>query len=398
MRPPKKQKKRRKKRKAKSSEASMQRSGRQLTVAGNVDRKGEVKCDVTFTQPAIFGGAASATAQVSSSVNKTHEFLLQLSSPSLWGRSCLWNLEASKATSDETRTSSYVEEVWHLVGKMTDPTGRHSLAAEAALRDVVPTGGSMYPSLAVQQSILQSVKTSLRYAFARSWQPSFVGWAADLFPMGTTIASRLGLEVALPPGSSSFLRCEAHGWATCRLPLGWTGSLSLCGGVLAPFFRQVSCLQDRFYLGGATAAVSMLKGFNEKGAGPMAPRLPGEGEHHGRTVDALGGEAVLSLHARVSTPLNLEMVSNVADQRAKSAGAQIFFFAGAGALARHASVAPSKLVAQLLEGRRAAVGAGVSLPAGPFGDVELTFAVPVRRKADDVLQPWQVGFRVNIIG
>eukprot|EP00971_Amphidinium_carterae_P153213 3037334-Amphidinium_carterae.1 len=87
----------------------MQGRGRQLTVAGNVDRKGEVhnvlffwfayeveevltesillllmnchgfsprvlgggrlqvKCDVTFTQPRIFGGAAAATAQAAPS-------------------------------------------------------------------------------------------------------------------------------------------------------------------------------------------------------------------------------------------------------------------------------------------------------------------------------------------
>ena len=345
---------------------------RQLTIGANVDKEGHACCDLKLVQPNILGSKASATATVSSTATAAREFSLRFSSP-VWRY--MGDLEFSRKTREETSSgySSICTQGLFQIGGGLNQLGSWRLDADWSLRDLDPKGGPQhFPSMQLQQEQLRSMKTSLKYSTSRY---------AEIF--SGLLHAKVTMELAGPPGNVSFFKGEATVKAGLPFPaLGrlWHGHLSMGCGLLLPAGR--SCPQDRFHLGGASGA-SSLKGFAERGAEPREFCLrktsddkmsPSEcKECH---QDAQGGEAVASFFAAVSTPCEFLRLE----------GAQLLGFMGCGVL-------------QSMHSRgeifRVSVGGGVALPLGP-GNLELTFAQPLRRSSSDVLQKWQLGLRLHI--
>ena len=74
-----------------------------------------------------------------------------------------------------------------------------------------------------------------------------------------TIRARAEVEAAGPPGDTSFLRGQVQAEVAKALPGLWPlqGFLAGMAGVLLPLDRKPSCLQDRFFLGGASGSAGL---------------------------------------------------------------------------------------------------------------------------------------------
>uniref|UniRef100_A0A7S1MCB8 Bacterial surface antigen (D15) domain-containing protein n=1 Tax=Alexandrium catenella TaxID=2925 RepID=A0A7S1MCB8_ALECA len=363
--------------------------GRECTVSANVDKKGEVSCDLRLTQPALLGGPLSAMGSIGSTASQAHEFLLRLSTPRFLGRRAAWSFDLARSSSDEREASSYSERVTHAVMKLSDSAGVHSVFAEAAIRDLYPaTDAPRLASAEVQQAQLRSVKTSLRYTFLWSSQ-----WLRAAAP-GLGASLRNDFEVAGLLGDVRFVRNEAS--ASACLPLPWNLLWHLSGscGAIFPTGGRPTCLQDRFFLGGASGSSTVFKGFAHRGLGPVGlckVRDPEKPAKH--LTDALGSDCMCNAFAAVSAPVLIPQgpSGGVIEGRA-------FGFLGFGALAPRPCTGAAALLRSLQEGARASVGLGVGMPLAGMGNLELTFAHPFWAHRHDIRQQWQLGLRLEMRG
>lgn len=362
--------------------------GRECTVSGNVDKKGEVSCDLRLIQPALLGGALSAMGSIGSTASQAREFLLRLSTPRFLGRRLAWSLDAARSSSDEREASSYSERVTHAVMKISDCEGAHSVFAEAALRDILPaTDGLRLPSVEVLQAQLKSVKTSLMYTY------SWTGMAPSMALVRGASASLHGnLEAAGLLGDVHFLRSEAHASACWRMPWHLLWHMSGSWGVLLPLNGQPTCLQDRFFIGGASGSSTVFKGFAHRGVGPVGfcevrdPEKPAK-----RLTDALGGDAMLNTYTAISAPVPIPFTTG-----GGSVEGRAFAFVGLGALCQKPCTGTRALLEGLHTGARASAGVGLAVPLAGLGSLELSFAHPFWAQCHDIRQRWQLGLRLNL--
>lgn len=360
---------------------------RECTASGNVNRKGEMAADVRINQPAVFGGPMSATATIGSTASQAREFVFSLNTPRFLGRRCAWAFDISRHGTDEAQASSFSVSSTSASMKLLDMSGSNFIAAEASLRDVHPTvGGMRLPSFEVQTARLRSLKTSVSCSLSKR----FCGLGGAL---GAT--TRADFEVAGGPGDVNFLRKEMQTGVNMDLPYGARVHASGACGIVYPTDDQPVCLQDRFFLGGATgSAASVLKGFRYNGIGQMgACRARNPDDPPKRLVDALGGNAMLNAFAAISMPLQFPKEVPVGDARG-------FVFISAGSLVpsdpRAFAGGMLGLTHTFREQARASVGVGAGVPLGGMGSLELTFAWPVLAQATDLRQRWQLGFRLNL--
>jgi len=364
---------------------------RLLTMSGHVDKKGEMSADVRMEQPALLGGPLSLSGSAGSTMSQARNFLLQLSTPRFLGRRYTWNFDVARSSSDEKSASSYSECQTSAAMKLADADGTHTVALEAALRDIHPaSSGSRFPSLEIQMSRLSSVKTSVKYSFAQMWQTHHIP--------GGLFSLRSDFEAAGLAGDVRFLRGETFAHAIVPLPwnLRWA-SLWSCG-LLRPLDTCQSCLQDRFFLGGATGSTAIFKGFADRGIGPSGicqlrntDRSPGQ--HKGRGTDALGGDVMMNAFSAISLPVMLP-------SRAVGEGVQVhvFGFAGMGSIAARSHGGLRTLTQNLRDGSRASAGVGLAIPFAGMGSLEFTFAQPMWIDKHDQCQRWQVGLRMDFKG
>lgn len=376
---------------------NVEEKAREISVSGNVDKKGEMSCDVRVVQPALLGGPLSASGSVGSTASQAREFVLRLSTPRPLGRRCGWSFEVARSSSEETQASSYSDTVTNAVMKVDDESGRHSVSLEGAFRDLYPsTSGHRLPSSEIQQARLRSVKTSVSYSFMRHWEspPNPLGESTDAH-------LRSNIEVAGGLGDVNFVKGETHAVATCRLPWRFLAQASGAFGLLMPTDSKPSCFQDRFFLGGASGSSLICKGFAYRGFGPMGvcfPRDPGKrGE---RLVDALGSDMMLNMNLAISAPVWLPAGFLQLQRGSSRAGidARIFCFGGVSSLAEappRSGFLPAVLE-NLQSGARAAVGVGISTPLAGMGSLEFTFAHPFWLQRHDLSQRWQLGLRMNL--
>jgi len=360
--------------------------GRECTVSGNVDKKGEVACDLRLTQPALFGGPLSAMGSIGSTASQAHEFLLRLSTPRLLGRRCSWSLDAARASSDEREASSYSERITHAVMSLSDSAGVHSAFAEAAIRDLLPAvDAPRLPSPEVQQAQHRSVKTSLRYAYI---------WSGRLLGGGLGVSLRNDFEVAGLFGDVRFLRNEASASFALGLPWGLSWHFAGSCGAVLPTGDRPTCLQDRFFLGGASGSSSVFKGFGHRGLGPVGlcqardPEKPAR-----RPTDALGGDAMWNVFTALSAPVRIPDGSPGGGLDGRS-----FAFLGLGALAQQPCAGVGALLRGLRGGARASAGLGIGVPLAGMGNLELTFAYPLWAHRHDLVQRLQLGLRLEMRG
>jgi len=365
---------------------------RECTLSGNVDKKGQMSCDLRVVQPAAFGGTMSAMASVGSTASGAQDFVLRLSTPRFLGQRCLWSLDLARSAVDEREASSYSERVTHTVMKLTDRTGMHSIFAEAALRSLFPADrGLRVPSSEVLQAKLDSVKTSITYTFA------WTGATPSITTLhGGPACLRGSIEAAGLLGDVNFLRGEAHAGATWRLPWCLRWHVASWFGLLWPFRQKQSCLQDRFFLGGSSGSSSVFKGFAHRGIGPVGfceTRDAANPPH--QLTDALGGDAMASAYSAVSIPCPIPLSLGGA-----SIDGSLFAFVGLGGLAQHQLGIKSRtrILQDLRTSIRASVGAGLALPMAGLGSLELTFAQPFKVRHHDIQQRWQLGLRFDVKG
>eukprot|EP00928_Gymnodinium_smaydae_P060719 TRINITY_DN4448_c0_g1_i2.p1 TRINITY_DN4448_c0_g1~~TRINITY_DN4448_c0_g1_i2.p1 ORF type:complete len:588 (+),score=123.84 TRINITY_DN4448_c0_g1_i2:135-1766(+) len=425
---------------------------RQLTVGGSVDQKGEVVVDAKVEQPILFGRplAASASARVSASA--AHDFQLRLQTPRFLGRRCTSSIEVARLVVDETQASSYGERADHLTWRAASASGDHAVTVDVASRELLPAdgfglgGGGGFlapslrrPSLEVMEAKQHSMKTSVKYSFEAAWRLSGL-LAPWLSPSSSSSSSpalepcharlRCSLEAAGLLGDVGFLRGEIAANAGGPLPLPrplprgveWSATASL--GLLRPTDGGASCLQDRFFLGGASGSATIVKGFAHRGLGPVGLCAPAEAggaspsassSKRGasssavgsgssgalRVADSLGGDAMASAFLAVSAPLPAAGVSASASDGdddaapADGSGLRVFGFVGCGGLCESSRGPPRELANRLLGSLRGSVGIGLGMPFSVGGLVELTFARPLNARSHDVRQPWQVGLRVE---
>eukprot|EP00927_Polykrikos_kofoidii_P049861 TRINITY_DN43872_c0_g1_i1.p1 TRINITY_DN43872_c0_g1~~TRINITY_DN43872_c0_g1_i1.p1 ORF type:complete len:558 (+),score=99.59 TRINITY_DN43872_c0_g1_i1:40-1674(+) len=447
---------------------------RQFTVGGNVDKLGELTADVKLEQPALLGGPLSVTASASSTVNQAHEFLLKFSTPRIGVRRCSSSFEVARTGTEETVASSFGERTTHATWRCASPGGGHSVAVQAALRDVMPGGGKgWFPSVEIQQARLCSVKTSVSYSFAwsRHFATVLAPWTlsggvrgaagaapavgngnadigdGEVFGAGTSV--RGGVEAAGVGGDAKFLRGEATAGLFCMLPgKGFRCGFAASCGALLPTDGRPTCLQDRFFVGGASGSTLMLKGFGHRGIGPAGARsLRKEAPHEAssdaaeasdrpaveaiRPADALGGDAMLNANFSVSAPLPFNFsfggigdtfarasagvttnaggegagegtsgdgrVGDSSGNQSSGGSSPAHFVAvlGVGTLAPRANVGVPTLWRDLRQGLRASAAVGVGMPLGG-GTLEMTFAVPFWAQRYDMRQRLQLGLRLNV--
>ncbi|CAK0852608.1 unnamed protein product [Prorocentrum cordatum] len=360
---------------------------RELSVSTNVDRRGEVSVDARAVQPAVFGGPACLTGSVGTNASQAREFFVGLSTPRLLGLRCSGALNFARSTADETQASSYREHVTHCVLRAASLSGTHTLAVEAALRELEPVAGKhRLPSVEVLRQPLSSAKTSLKYSLALGRGDGGARLRADL-------------EAAVLPGDARFLRGGAQASASGALPLGLAWRAVGACGLLCPLGGRPSCIQDRFFLGGASGSASVVKGFGHHGAGPAGLCRPAGGdgaqaESGGRLADALGGDVMLNAYAALSAPLPALQAGD-----AGAVHGRAFVFAGLGSLCSPpAGGLRAGLAGGLRAGARASVGVGVAVPMPGMGSLEATLAQPVWAQQHDVQQRWQLGLRVDVGG
>mmetsp|Transcript_21220 Transcript_21220/g.41502 ORF Transcript_21220/g.41502 Transcript_21220/m.41502 type:complete len:473 (+) Transcript_21220:198-1616(+) len=365
---------------------------RECTVSGNVDKKGQMTCDLRVVQPAALGGTLSAMASVGSTASGAQDFLLRLSTPRFLAQRCSWSLDLARSATDEREASSYSERVTHAVMKLTNPTGKHSIFVEAALRSLFPADrGLRVPSAEVLQARLDSVKTSLSYTYA------WVGAAPSVLRLyGGPACMRGNIEAAGLLGDVNFLRGETYAGATWCLPWRLRWQVASWCGLLWPFRQKQNCLQDRFFLGGSTGSSSVFKGFAHRGLGPMGfceTRDPANPPN--QLTDALGGDAVASAYSAISIPCPIPLSLG-----GVSIDSSLFAFVGVGGLAQHQLGLKSgtRILQDLRTSVRASAGAGLALPMAGLGSLELTFAQPFQAHHHDIQQRWQIGLRFDVKG
>eukprot|EP00929_Paragymnodinium_shiwhaense_P007778 TRINITY_DN111688_c0_g1_i1.p1 TRINITY_DN111688_c0_g1~~TRINITY_DN111688_c0_g1_i1.p1 ORF type:complete len:485 (-),score=110.42 TRINITY_DN111688_c0_g1_i1:75-1529(-) len=378
--------------------------GRSFTVGGNVDKKGEVKCDVKLEQHALLGYPYSLSGSASSSVSQAHEFLLRLTTPRFAGLRCHASLEAARESTDETEACSFSEQQTHATLRFATMDGGHSAFLQAALRDLLPSAaGYRFPSSEVQQSRLASIKTSVGYSFWRTW--SYQGLAMPWLRGAASL--RGSFEAAGAGGDARFLRSELKASSTWQLPNSVEVVASATAGLLLPRDGLQTCIQDRFFLGGASGSTGIFKGFAYRGLGPAgvceprptqsAPSRRGLVDSR-RQADALGGDAMLNAHVVLSSPLPTWLLPAKASSSSSpftpdGSLARCFVFCGAGSLVQRSSAPDACLQSDLRDGLRASTGIGIGMPLAG-GSLELTFSWPWLAQKHDVQQRWQVGLRL----
>jgi len=370
----------------------VEEKARECTVSGNVDKKGQMSCDLRVVQPAVLGGTTSAMASVGSTASGAQDFLLRLSTPRFLAQRCSWSLDFARSAADEREASSYSERVTHTVMKLTDPTGMHSIFAEAALRSLFPSDrGLRLPSAEVLQARLDSVKTSLGYTY------TWAGASPSIMRLhGGPACLRGSVEAAGLLGDVHFLRGEAHASATWRLPWCLRWHVASWCGLLWPFKHKQSCLQDRFFLGGSSGSSSVFRGFAHRGMGPVGLCEARDAAHPSKQLtDALGGDAMASAYSALSIPCPVPLSLGGA-----SIDGSFFAFVSLGTLTQHRPGVKShkQILQDLRTGLRASAGAGLALPIAGLGNLELTFAQPFRVLHHDIQQRWQLGLRFDAQG
>lgn len=261
------------------------------------------------------------------------------------------------------------------------------------------------------------MKASLQYSFDVAWRHSnlLLPWAS---PLGRGAWLKGTVEAATAAGDAQFLRGELVAGTAWRLPwrLEWHATTAF--GALLPRDGQPSCLQDRFFLGGASGSHTVVKGFTHRGIGPVGScaLAPKDGEATAKdgdtaepgsnnvvagrrgATDALGGDAMISAFTALSAPLPLELVGADGGGAGSAIDARIFGFLSAGCLAEKASTAPRALGRALLSSLRASFGFGIGIPVGGLGMFEVTLAKPVLAHPHDEQQRLQLGMRLDVVG
>uniref|UniRef100_A0A665WW77 POTRA domain-containing protein n=1 Tax=Echeneis naucrates TaxID=173247 RepID=A0A665WW77_ECHNA len=181
--------------------------------------------------------------------------------------------------------------------------------------------------------------------------------------MTLTCTSALQELAGYTGGDASFLKEDFELQLNRRFFWDSVLSASLWGGILYPIGEKVSCIADRFYLGGPTS----VRGFGMYSIGPQS-----EGDY-------LGGEAYWAGGLHLYTPLPF--------RPGKGGFGDLFrthFFLNAGNLCNlHYGEGPRAHLQKLAECIRWSYGVGIVLRLGNIARLELNYCVPMGVQSGD---------------
>jgi len=281
--------------------------------------------------------------------------------------------------------------------------GVHRFSAGLCWRDEAPRVSSGGAVAANQSSPLYDMSPE-SFLGAQASTTTSLKWTSKVFnsldrPLGPTSGAAVNteLEVALPPGTSLFVRAlgsfENHvTWGRSIFGArGLSFSTSATVGALLPFGRSVSpvgglasmptfagaasTLSDRFHLGGYPAGPYQpgLRGFGARGCGPRSC-VGGEA-----TGGDYMGTILLSASAPVPHPSLAKYLRTMAFLNVGTIGGAI------------AAASPS----HILRNARASVGAGVTLELAPVR-IGFSYGLPILKASHDSVCPWQLGLALEI--
>jgi outer membrane protein assembly factor BamA len=332
------------------------------------------------------------------------------------------NTKLRVSEDDFSSIGSFYKKNRQVVAELTSFDKSHRLSLDASWRDEYPKSSTTNQfakdaSDYILDALAPSTKTSLKYINTRDSR------GMEPHPSSGGLLEST-LEVALPPGTTEFLRAELKG--EHHIPListalklfssdsysaprlndedvvlsvgGSVGSIHLMDikSGLTKYSQNVNeysindkgektfiHMSDRYYMGGALN----LRGFNIGGAGSRD--TVGEGIDSSR--NAIGGASKINAFAMFSSPLPFKFSG--------SNSFRAFIFANCGALYSSplwplAAVSNASKV-DILEPVRIAVGCGLSMMMGP-ARMEMTYSIPMRYSPTDTLKPFQIGVALSM--
>lgn len=333
-----------------------------------VNKEGRPALDGRFAIPQLLNTSAALSVDASISSLIAHSFNVRYALPlaSAW----LFSAEAVKQVNDYTFSSSFTESVTGT--RFAWARGPHTIGLDAHLRDIHPVIGGGAKSMAseqVRRVALRSVKTAVNYQFVvDKVMRTPHAMSGSKFAFFADFAGLFG-DVRLTKLESSFIR-----YTPVAKGIVW-GSRVGAGAIAS---KHQTPIQDRFFLGGTVEEKSSLRGFAVRSVGPAGKRIATT-----PSFDHLGGDVYVSLDNSLSFPVYSKDGIDVRGT--------VFGQVGSLIPSLH-----SKAIPELGRSVRASVGAGIVVPIGAVGTMELTIAKPVYgATTSDTQQMLQIGIRVT---
>ena len=225
---------------------------------------------VNLTNP--LGRAEQVDLQLEQGSQSTNSFCLSYTRPRFWGRGVA-DVRLQQVFHSYERWSSFTERVRGCLATVASEDGHHALTYELGWQRLADP--SQRASRPVIGQLGDQVKSAARYIFRHE---TFDNSLAPTAGWGVRSTSEVS-GVSPDPRVLRFFK--QHLLAQKALPLsgGLTLTLAAEAGVLLPLngrAAKASPISDRFFLGGLGGA-GALRGFSQKGVGPMAPRRPESG-------------------------------------------------------------------------------------------------------------------------
>jgi outer membrane protein assembly factor BamA len=344
-----------------------------------VNKHGKPALDCQFAVPRLLNTDASLSIDASVSSLIAHALNIKYSLP--FGRTSSFHAEAVKQSNDYSFASSFTEAVsgFRLAYSFKR---NHIVGFDAHLRDVFPviSGTKLLASEQIRRVPLRTIKTGLNYRYMYdTTQPDGLGGSKFSF-----LSDLCGLF-----GDVSFFKLDSVYWHNKRIgqtSFAWHSRIG--AGAIAQLRsgRGVSTpIQDRFFLGGTNEETSCFRGFAMRSMGPAGKRIsavtnPKKGD---KLYDHLGGDAYFSLDNALSFPLYYKDGLKIRGM----------VFGQIGSLVSSLNArTPHDLVRNI----RVSIGAGVFVPIGNVGRLELTLGKSVLGMINsDYQQMLQIGIRIS---
>ena len=352
-----------------------------------VNRFGRPALDCQFAIPKLLGTTASLTADASISSLVAHAFNLGYQLP-LSRDGWRFTAEAIKQVNDFQYSSSFSEHVTGF-GFGWLYKSNHRIGLDAHMRDIHPLitlegGPKFVASEQVRRVPLRTIKTSVNYKYTRDKivkrsDTNAHPIGGDRFIFACDISGLFG-DVKMAKMESSY-QVHRRFWKDFVLHtrIG-SGAIAQLGGRPMP-----TPIQDRFFLGGTTDEASSFRGFALRSMGPCGRRILTTGSQikkGDKVYDHIGGDAYWSIDNAVSFPIY---------SSADSLDVRGFVFAQIGSL-----IPTLRAVGDFKRNVRASVGAGITVPVGGMGTMELSIGKPVYgSQPSDTQQLLQIGIRLS---
>ena len=370
----------------------MKKTSPTFDIGLTLNRQGKPALDCQFHMPELLGTSASVSADLSISSFIAHSLNLQYTLPV--SDSWTFTADALKQVNDYQFASSFSEHATGVSLAMT--RGNHKFAVESFLRDIHPMitiqGNKLVASEQLRRVPLRTVKTSVNYKFVKDMVVKKA--ANNAHPIGgykfsflCDVAGLIG-DVRMTKLESSY---QAH-FPVLRDKVMWHSRLGL--GAIAQLVNRTNSqphptpIQDRFFLGGTNEELSSFRGFAQRSMGPAGRRIVTTGSQirkGDKLYDHLGGDAYWTWDNSVSFPIYSK--DNI-DVRG-------MIFGQVGSLV---PTLTSRVLSDFAKNIRVSVGAGIIVPVGGLGTMELSLGKPVfGAQASDTFQSLQIGIRLSNI-